>query len=232
MITLRPAHERGHFNHGWLDTSHSFSFGDYHDPRHMGFRSLRVINEDVVAPSTGFDEHPHRDMEILTYILSGSLAHKDSLGSAQSLQPGDVQRMTAGAGIRHAEFNPSPSTPVHLLQVWIRPRERALPPAYGQTHFSTQERQNSLRLIASPDAAQGSLSLQQDARVYASILSQGRTLTHALNPSRGCWIQVAAGALDVNNLTLRAGDGAAIEHEPTLTLAAREPCEFLLFDLA
>lgn len=232
MITLRPAHERGRFDHGWLDTAHSFSFGEYHDPRHMGFRTLRVLNEDVVAPSTGFDEHPHRDMEILTYILSGSLAHKDSLGTAQSLEPGDVQRMTAGSGIRHAEFNPSPTTPVHLLQIWIRPRERALPPAYGQTRFPIEQRRNTLRLIASPDAAQSSLSLQQDARVYASVLEPGHTLTHALAPSRGCWIQVAKGALDVNSTTLRAGDGAAVEHEPTLTLAALESCEFLLFDLA
>ncbi|MGB9105772.1 MAG: pirin family protein, partial [Terriglobales bacterium] len=208
MITLRPAAERGHFDHGWLNTYHTFSFADYHDPRHTHFRGLRVINEDTVQPGGGFGAHPHRDMEIITYILEGALAHKDSMGTGSTIVPGDVQRMSAGTGVLHSEFNHSRDELVHLLQIWIFPDERGLKPSYEQKTFAAEEKLNRLRLVASPDASDGSVILHSDARVYGSLLEPGASVTHALAQGRGAWIQVVSGAIEVNGKWLAAGDGA------------------------
>ncbi len=230
MIRLRPAKARGHANHGWLDTWHTFSFADYVDPRHMGFSVLRVINEDVVAPASGFPTHPHRDMEIITYILEGALEHKDSLGSGSVIRPGEVQRMSAGTGIRHSEFNPSPSESVHLLQIWILPAKQGVTPGYEQKRFEDVELANRLRLVASPDGAEGSVTIHQDARVYAARL-QGAEVTHALAPKRRAWVQVARGEVSLNGQKLAAGDGAGVEQETMLRFAADKTAELLLFDL-
>ncbi len=235
MITLRPAAERGHFDHGWLNTYHTFSFADYHDPRHTHFRGLRVINEDTVQPGGGFGAHPHRDMEIITYILEGALAHKDSMGTGSTIVPGDVQRMSAGTGVLHSEFNHSRDELVHLLQIWIFPDERGLKPSYEQKTFAAEEKLNRLRLVASPDASDGSVILHSDARVYGSLLEPGASVTHALAQGRGAWIQVVSGAIEVNGKWLAAGDGAGIENEKLLTVTGRSESgrsEFLLFDLA
>ncbi len=231
MITIRKSEERGHLNHGWLDTYHTFSFDQYYDPAHMHFRSLRVINEDRVASGKGFPTHSHRDMEIITYILSGALEHRDSMGNGSVIRPGDVQRMTAGTGVAHSEFNPSASEPVHLLQIWIMPSARNLAPGYEQKFFSEAERENKLRLIASPDGRDGSVKINQDARVYASILEPGATLIHGLSESRYAWLQIARGTVNVNDLELHQGDGAAISREHTLTVSAADRAEVLLFDL-
>jgi quercetin 2,3-dioxygenase len=232
MITIREAAERGHFDLGWLDTYHTFSFDKYYDPAHMAFRSLRVINEDRVAPGRGFPTHSHRDMEIITYILQGALRHQDGMGNGSIIQPGDVQRMTAGTGVSHSEFNPSQEEPVHLLQIWLLPNQRNLQPGYEQKAFSQAERQGKLRLIASPDGREGSVKINQDAHVYAAILNEGEEVVHQLQPDRHAWIQVARGSVAVNGKNLQQGDGAAVSEESVVKIAGREPSEILLFDLA
>jgi redox-sensitive bicupin YhaK (pirin superfamily) len=232
MITVRPAKERGHFDHGWLDTYHSFSFSEYLDPSHMGFRSLRVINEDRVDPRAGFPPHSHRDMEIITYVLAGALAHKDSMGNGSVIRPGDVQRMSAGTGVTHSEANGSETEPVHLLQIWILPEKRGITPSYEEKRFSPEEKRGRLRLVASRDGADGSVTIHQDARVYASLLDPGQTVRHTLDRGRGAWLHLVAGAATVNGTALATGDGAAIQNEGTLEIHAGEPTELLLFDLA
>lgn len=229
MIQLRHRGERGHVNHGWLDTWHTFSFADYYDPRHMGFSVLRVINEDFVAPGMGFPTHPHRDMEIVTWILEGALEHKDSLGTGSVIRPGEAQRMSAGTGIRHSEFNPSKNEIVHLLQIWILPNRQGVTPSYEQTRFDDAALAERLCLIASPDGREGSVTIHQDARVYAARLN-GAEVTHALAPKRRAWVQVARGEVTLNGQRLAAGDGAAVENETMLRLAG-QGVEFLLFDL-
>jgi redox-sensitive bicupin YhaK (pirin superfamily) len=234
MIKIRPANERGHFNHGWLDTYHTFSFADYLDPRHMSFGPLRVINEDRVAPAMGFPTHPHRDMEIITYVLEGELSHRDSMGNGSTMRPGEVQRMSAGTGVRHSEFNSSQTDPLHLLQIWIMPSENGFPPSYEQKEFSTVEKLNRLRLVASPDGADGSVTIHQDALVYASILEKGKSVEHELAPKRKAWIQVARGSVLLNGKELKQGDGGGIEKEPAveITGASDSAAEILLFDMA
>ena len=232
MITIRPSAERGGGNHGWLNSKHTFSFSDYWDPKWMGFRSLRVINEDRVAPNTGFPTHPHRDMEIITYVLEGELEHKDSLGTGSVILPGDGQRMTAGSGIRHSEFNPSTTEPVHFLQIWILPEKNALPPSYEQKSFPEAEKQGQLRLIASPDANNGSVKINQDAQLYVTLLQPGEQVSHQFAAGRYGWLQVARGAVALNGKQLTQGDGAPISDEKKLTIKAREDAEVLLFDLA
>jgi hypothetical protein len=232
MITVRRSEERGGGNHGWLNTRHTFSFSDYWDPRWMGFRSLRVINEDRVAPASGFGTHPHSDMEIITYVLEGELEHKDSLGTGSVILPGDGQRMTAGRGIRHSEFNPSKSEQVHLYQIWIEPGEKGLEPSYEQKTFPAEEKQGKLRLIASPDAKDGSVKINQDARLYVSLLKTGEEVAHSFGKDRHGWVQVAKGSVEVNGKFLTAGDGAAISDEEKIAFKAEEDSEVLLFDLA
>jgi redox-sensitive bicupin YhaK (pirin superfamily) len=232
MIRVRKAAERGHFDHGWLDTYHTFSFGRYHDARHMGFRSLRVINEDRVSPGNGFGAHPHQDMEIVTYVLEGGLAHRDSLGTGSVIRPGELQRMTAGTGIVHSEVNPSATEPVHLYQIWLLPERRGLTPGYEQKSFPESERRNRLRVVAAPDGAEGSLAIRQDARIYLATLDEGRRLEHPLAAERHAWLQVLRGAVDLNGQALAAGDGAAVSAETSLDLRAGEPSEVMLFDLA
>jgi redox-sensitive bicupin YhaK (pirin superfamily) len=232
MITIRKSGDRGHLNHGWLDTYHTFSFDQYYDPAHMHFRSLRVINEDRVASGKGFPTHSHRDMEIITYILSGALEHRDSMGNGSVIRPGDVQRMSAGTGVAHSEFNPSDAEAVHLLQIWIMPSARNLPPSYEQKHFTEEERRGGLRLVASEDGRGGSVAIQQDASLYAAILDPDGKLEHPLDEKRYAWIQVARGTVEVNGEALKQGDGAAISHERAITLASADGAEILLFDLA
>jgi redox-sensitive bicupin YhaK (pirin superfamily) len=232
MITLRPATERGHFDFGWLDTMHSFSFGDYRDPAHDRFHALRVLNEDRVQPGQGFGTHGHRDMEILTWVLEGSLAHKDSSGQVGTLVPGDAQRMTAGRGITHSEFNASALEPVHFLQIWLLPEEEGLEPAYEQLSFPEGERRNQLRLVASRGGEKGSVHWNQDARLYATLLDPGAAVALALAPERAAWIQVGHGSVEVNGTRLGAGDGAAVEGESRVALKALEGSEVLVFDLA
>jgi redox-sensitive bicupin YhaK (pirin superfamily) len=227
MIQVRKSKDRGHANHGWLDSWHTFSFADYHDPRHMGFSALRVINEDRVTPGEGFPTHPHRDMEIITYVLEGALEHKDSLGSGSVIRPGEVQRMSAGTGIRHSEFNHSQSEPVHFLQIWILPDVQGAKPGYEQKRI---ELDGGLRLVASPDGSSGSVTIHQDARVYAARLN-GAEISHALAPGRRAWLQVARGTAKVNGTELQAGDGAGFAGETELRLAADGSAEVLLFDL-
>ena len=232
MITIRKAEERGHFDLRWLDTYHTFSFDQYHDPAHMHFRSLRVINEDRVAPAQGFPTHSHRDMEIITYILSGALEHRDSMGNGSVIRPGDVQRMTAGTGVSHSEFNPSESEEVHLLQIWILPKAHGLAPGYEEKRFAEEEKRGQLKLIASDDGRDGSVTINQDARLYASVLDAGQIVSHKLTPNRYAWLQMARGTLRLNELELKQGDGAAISKESDLTIAAHDHAELLLFDLA
>jgi len=232
MITVRPGKERGHFDHGWLDTYHTFSFSQYHDPAHMGFRSLRVINEDRVEPGAGFPPHSHRDMEIITYVLAGGLAHKDSMGNASTIRPGNVQRMSAGTGVTHSEYNGSDTEPVHLLQIWILPQTRNLPPSYEEKVFSAADKQGRLRLVASQDARDGSARIHQDASVYGSLLEPGQTVRHPLAAGRGAWIHLVSGAATVNGKLLTTGDGAAIEQEADVEIVATAATELLLFDLA
>ncbi len=230
MITVRKSNDRGHLNHGWLDARHTFSFGEYRDLNQRGFRSLRVINEDVVAPRTGFAEHPHHDMEIITYPLSGALRHGDSLGHQEDIGHGTIQTMTAGAGIRHSESNPHPDA-VHLLQIWILPRAKNLAPSHESRSFPIADQPGRLHQIVSPDGAEGSLIIQQDARLHAGIFAKGQTETVALGTDRHAWIQVARGSLTVNGVTLAAGDGAAISDESSLDLRFTDDSEILLFDL-
>ena len=232
MLTIRQSNQRGHFNHGWLNTYHTFSFDQYYDPRYMGFRSLRVINEDFVASGRGFPKHGHRDMEIITYILEGALKHEDSMGNGSVIQPGDVQRMTGGTGVRHSEFNGSADEPVHLLQIWIIPNADNLPPSYEQKAFTVDERQNQLRLIASSDGRDGSVTVNQDVSLFASILEAGKSVEHPIDSKRYGWLQVARGAVDVNGEQANQGDGVVIVAESSLTIRASEPAEVLLFDLA
>lgn len=247
MITLRKAEARGRFDFGWLDTRHTFSFGEYHDPAHMGFRTLRVINEDRVKPGQGFGTHGHRDMEILSYVLAGELHHKDSQGNVGTLKPGWVQRMSAGTGIMHSEFNGSGNEVVHFLQIWILPAQRGIAPRYEDREFPREERKNRLRLIASPDGEAGSLTLEQDARVYATVLDAGKEVSLGLAPGRAAWVQAARGEIALGHgfspgkdgiecagawTPLRAGDGAALEGESRLSLRAEAEAEFLVFDLA
>jgi redox-sensitive bicupin YhaK (pirin superfamily) len=232
MITIRKGEDRGHFNFGWLDTYHTFSFDQYYDPAHVHFRSLRVINEDRVQPAHGFPTHSHRDMEIITYILSGALEHRDSMGNGSVIRPGDVQRMTAGAGVSHSEFNPSDSEAVHLLQIWILPHSNALSPSYEEKHFSDDERRGRLRLIASNDGREGSVTIHQDALIYASVLDAVKAVNHAMAESRHAWLQVARGTVRLNEMELRQGDGAAIRKEREFTITAHDQAEVLLFDLA
>jgi redox-sensitive bicupin YhaK (pirin superfamily) len=231
MITIRKSKDRGHFDLGWLDTYHTFSFDQYFDAAHMHFRSLRVINEDRVASGKGFPTHSHADMEIITYILSGALEHRDSMGNGSVIRPGDVQRMSAGTGVSHSEKNPSETEPVHLLQIWIMPRAKNLPPGYEQKAFSEDDRRDRLRLVASVDGREGSVTIQQDARVYAGILQPGATIEHQIAEGRFAWLQMARGSLKLNDLELRQGDGAAVKDERALTLIAEDEAEVLLFDL-
>ena len=232
MITLRQSRERGHFDHGWLNTYHTFSFDQYYDPRYMGFRQLRVINEDFVAAGRGFPTHGHRDMEIITYILEGALQHEDSMGNGSIIRPGDVQRMTAGTGVRHSEKNASASERVHLLQIWILPETAGLEPGYEQKAFAEDERRGQLRLIASNDGRDGSVTVHQDASVFASILDAGESVKYDMDQTRYGWIQVARGAISVNGQRADQGDGAVVMGESSLEIAAEESTEILLFDLA
>ena len=231
MIIRRPSQERGHAQHGWLDSHHTFSFADYHDPRHMGFRALRVINEDRVQPGKGFGAHPHRDMEIISYVLEGALEHKDSLGTGSVIHPGDVQRMSAGTGVIHSEFNSSSNELVHFLQIWLLPERTGLPPSYEQRAFPTEEKRGKLRLVASRDGREGSVTIHQAVDLYASVLAPGETVTYSLAPGRHAWIQVARGAVMLNDTALSAGDGAAVSEETRLTVTATDEAEVLLFDL-
>lgn len=232
MIGIRKSDERGHFNFGWLNTYHTFSFGDYYDLDHMGFRSLRVINEDRVRPGRGFPTHPHRDMEIISYVLDGALEHKDSMGTGSVIRPGEVQRMSAGTGVMHSEYNHSPSEPVHFLQIWILPDRQGIKPGYEQKIFAPEEKRGRLRLVASPDGRDGSVVIHQDASLYATLLDPSQEVVHQFRPDRYGWVQVARGAVDVNGRLLGQSDGAAVSQEQTLTIIGREPAELLLFDLA
>jgi redox-sensitive bicupin YhaK (pirin superfamily) len=231
VITIRSSEERGHADHGWLDTRFTFSFADYYDPKHMGFRSLRVINDDRVAAGAGFPMHPHRDMEIITYMLDGVIAHKDSMGNAAQIRAGEVQRMTAGTGILHSEFNPSPGEAAHLLQIWIHPRKRGLTPEYDQRFFAGEEKQGKLLLVASGDGRDGSMKIEQDVDLFASRLDAGERIAHDLARGRHGWVQVARGSVLVQGQVLQEGDGAAIEGESRIEIEGIHSAEFLLFDL-
>jgi redox-sensitive bicupin YhaK (pirin superfamily) len=231
MIALRKSQDRGHANHGWLDSYHTFSFAGYYDPREMGFGTLRVINEDRVAPGQGFGTHPHRDMEIISYVLEGALAHKDSIGTGSVIRPGDVQRMSAGTGVSHSEFNPSANEGVHFLQIWIEPNQYGVAPGYEQKNFTREEKKGRLRLIASPDGAEGSVRIHQDARVYASVLEDGDAVTYALPSGRQAYVHVARGSVQLNGTELTAGDGAKISAEKELRLSGGQAAEVLLFDM-
>ncbi|HSS99719.1 MAG TPA: pirin family protein [Terriglobales bacterium] len=232
MINIRRSNERGGGDYGWLDTKHTFSFDRYYNPRFMSFRSLRVINEDKVAPGEGFPLHPHRDMEIITYVLEGALEHKDSLGTGAVILPGDGQRMSAGSGIRHSEFNHSTENPVHLLQIWIMPDKQGHAPGYEQKSFSAAEKQGKFRVIASPDGRDGSVTIHQDTNLYVSLLKPGEEAKHELAKGRAAWLQIAKGAVDLNGRTLNQGDGAAVTDENKLSIKGVENAEVLLFDLA
>lgn len=232
MITIRKANQRGHYDHGWLNTHHTFSFGEYHDPEHHRFRSLRVMNEDIVAPGQGFGEHPHRDMEIVTYVLAGALEHRDSMGNGEVLRPGEFQRMTAGTGITHSEFNPSDTEPVHLYQIWLLPERKGIEPSYEQKNFAADERQNQLRLVASREATNGSLLVHQDVRIYLATLEAQTTITHRLDEDRHAWLQVLRGDVSLNGNALNTSDGAAVSDEQGLTIQATSDAEIMLFDLA
>jgi len=231
MIVKRPAAERGHFDHGWLDTSHTFSFADYHDPEHMGFRALRVINEDRVAAGQGFGAHSHRDMEIITYVLDGALAHADSIGNRSTIVPGDVQRMSAGTGITHSEFNARQDEPVHFLQIWLLPDRRGLAPGYEQKAIPESEERGALRLLASRDGRDGTVTIHQDVDLYGTRLEPGERVKHALADGRHAWLQMVRGRIELNGTPLAAGDGAAVSGESALEMVAQESAHLLLFDL-
>lgn len=232
MIKKRPAEERGHANHGWLDTYHTFSFAHYYDPDHMGFATLRVINDDVVAPGAGFNTHPHDNMEIVTYVIEGALEHRDSMGTGSVLRPGDVQRMSAGTGVTHSEFNHNKDQKLRLIQIWIQPAERDLTPGYEEKSFPEESKRGRLQALVAPDGRDGAMHIHQDAAVYASILAGGQSVEHGLEGGRSAWIQMVRGDANVNGVALGAGDGAAITDEDRLTIAgAGEEAEFLLFDL-
>ena len=232
MITLRPSRERGHADHGWLKSFHSFSFAGYHDPKHMGWGKLRVINEDWIAPGKGFGTHGHRDMEILTYVLQGALAHKDSLGNVKAIPPGDVQRMSAGSGVQHSEFNHAPDDTTHLLQIWIEPNVKGVKPSYEQTTFADSAKQGRLYLVASPDGAQGSVTLHADARLYAGLFDAGQTAALALATGRKAYVHLVRGALTVNGVALHTGDAALLADEQQVALTEAQEAEVLVFDLS
>jgi redox-sensitive bicupin YhaK (pirin superfamily) len=233
MLTVRPAKERGHADHGWLDTWHSFSFADYHDEAHMGFRALRVLNDDTVQPGMGFGTHSHRDMEIVSYVLEGALAHKDSMGTGSTIVPGDVQYMSAGTGVRHSEFNGSATEPVHFVQIWILPDRAGHAPRYGQIRVEKADKTGRLRLVASPGGADGSLAIRQDVKLYASVLEQAATTSLALPKGRHLWVQSLRGTVEVNGRALSPGDGLAASDETAFTFKApKGETEFLVFDLA
>jgi redox-sensitive bicupin YhaK (pirin superfamily) len=229
MLTIRKAEERGHANHGWLDTHHTFSFADYFDPEHMGFGPLRVLNDDRVAPGAGFPTHGHRDMEIISYVLEGALEHRDSLGTGSVIRPGDVQRMSAGPGVRHSEFNASKTEPVHFLQIWVLPEREGLPAGYQQKFFAPEEKRGRMRLLASPDGADGSITIQQDLRMFASLVDRDHPVEHDLRGRSG-WLHVARGTAVVNGVALMEGDGLAIEDEARLSVSSKGEGEVLLFD--
>jgi len=232
MISLRKSSERGHADHGWLNTYHTFSFASYYDPVHMGFRSLRVMNEDRVAPGRGFGTHSHQDMEIVSYVLQGALEHKDSLGTGEVLLPGEFQRITAGTGIAHSEFNPSKDQPTHFYQIWLLPERNGLTPGYEQNRFDDSELRNALRIVASPEGENGSLTIHQDARIYLSKLDTEKAVEFDLLPGRHAWLQVLRGAVNLNGTTMETSDGAAISNESKLTIRAKSDAEIMLFDLA
>ena len=232
MLTKRPANARGHTDHGWLNSYHTFSFANYYDPAHMGFRSLRVINEDRVKPAQGFGRHPHRDMEIISYVLDGALEHNDSMGTGSVIRPGDVQRMSAGTGVTHSEFNGSKETPVHFLQIWLMPDEAGVAPSYEQKAFSDSEKRGKLRRVASPDGREGSLSIHSDTQLYAGLFAAGETAELPLAKGRHAWVQVARGKVRVNGTELGAGDGAAISDEAAVKIEGVDSAEVLVFDLA
>ncbi len=232
MIRRHPANQRGHFDFGWLDTHHTFSFGDFHDPARMGFRALRVINEDRVQPGQGFGMHGHRDMEIISLILAGGLEHRDSLGNGSVITSGMLQRMTAGTGVRHSEFNPSATAPTHLYQIWLLPRTRSLPPGYEQREFDPTGSDGRLQLVAAPVPTAGALTVHQDAALFLARLSAGQEVRHELRPGRHAWLQVLAGAAALNGQPLEAGDGAAVSEEALLKIQAADAAQLLLFDLA
>ena len=232
MIAVRKSEDRGHAQHGWLDSRFTFSFAEYHDPTHMGFRALRVINDDHIEAGQGFPTHGHQDMEIITYVLEGAVAHKDSTGTSATVRPGEVQRMSAGTGVRHSEFNPSRTEALHLLQIWIIPEKRGLPPSYEQKAFPDEQLRGKLRLVAHHDGQDGAVRINQDAALYATRLAEGESVAHDLAKGRHAWIHVARGQVRLNGLELKAGDGAAVSDEPKLTLEGRESAEVLVFDLA
>jgi redox-sensitive bicupin YhaK (pirin superfamily) len=231
MITLRPSSERGHFNHGWLDTRHSFSFADYYDPHFMGFGVLRVINEDYVQPGKGFGTHPHNNMEIITYIISGALEHRDSMGNGSVIRPGEVQRMSAGSGITHSEFNPSSTESVHLLQIWILPNKRNIEPSYEQKNFQSERKAGEMCLVASPDGRNGSVTINQFADVHSVLMESGQSLEHSTKTEHNLYLQVIKGEISINKTKLADGDGAAIKGESSLQIECVKAAEFLLFDM-
>ena len=232
MIQIRKSDERGHANHGWLDTHFTFSFADYNDPKHVHFRTLRVMNDDRVAGGGGFPMHPHRDMEIVTYVMEGALEHRDSIGNGSVIKAGDIQYMSAGTGVTHSEFNASETEPVHLYQIWMFPEKQGLKPAYGQKNFSEAEKRGRLRLLASPDGRDGSVKIRQDNELYVSVLAKGETVRHELKPERHAYLQVARGSLTLNGTKMDEGDGAAISDEKAVELKGEKDAEVLLFDLA
>ena len=232
MLTVRKSQDRGHADHGWLNSFHSFSFAGYYDPAHMGFGNLRVINEDRIAPGTGFGTHGHRDMEIISYVMSGELAHRDSMGNVKGIPPGDVQRMSAGSGVMHSEFNHAQGQTTHFLQIWIEPNVRGIPPSYEQKTFADADKRGALRLVASPDGAQGSVTIHADAAVYAGLLDGSEAVTQALDPARKTYVHLVRGALRVNGTVLSGGDAALMERETALTLDQGRDAEVLVFDLA
>jgi len=232
MLTIRPAGERGHAQHGWLDSHHTFSFADYHDEAHMGFRALRVINEDRVAPAQGFGTHPHRDMEIISYVLAGGIEHKDSMGTGSVIRASDVQRMSAGTGVRHSEYNASKSEPVHFLQIWIMPAERGITPSYEQKAFTADEKRGRLRVVASPDGRDGSVTVHSDALLHAGLFDKGESAELPLREGRHAWVHVARGKVRIDGKELTAGDGAAVSEQASVKIEGVEGGEVLVFDLA
>jgi redox-sensitive bicupin YhaK (pirin superfamily) len=232
MLTMRKSDERGYADHGWLKSHHSFSFAGYHDPKHMGWGNLRVINEDRIAPGTGFGTHGHRDMEIISYVLEGNLAHKDTMGNVKGIPPGDVQRMSAGRGVQHSEFNHAPNDTTHFLQIWIEPNVTGIEPGYEQKTFNAPEKRGVLRLVASHDGSEGSVTIHADASIYAGLIDGAEAATLALNPSRKAYVHLVRGELQVNGQTLTTGDAALLEGEKKLTLSAGKDAEVLVFDLA
>ena len=232
MLTLRRAADRGHADHGWLDSHHTFSFAGYLDPRHMGFRALRVLNDDRVAPGRGFGAHPHRDMEIVTYVLDGAIEHKDSMGNGSTIRPGDVQRMTAGTGVTHSELNPQRDAPLHFLQIWILPEAKTLTPGYEQRRFEDDEKRGKLRLVASRDGRDGSVTVHQNVSIYSTLLGANDVIAHEIAEGRHLWVQVVRGAIELDDTVLGSGDGAAVSDAKRVTIKASAPSELLVFDLA